>query len=351
MIKPVILIALGGVVVALAITLNFVISDDDGTQVTGQRPPTQTATQSSVGTSTGDDDQRSTSTIRPSFDVVRINPAGDAVIAGRAEPGTVVEIFDGDKKIGEARADGRGEWVFVPSTPLPPGGRTLSLRSTNPNGIVSTSIANVILVVPEKGKDIAGRPSETPSAPLALKVIREGRGAPEVLQKPTPQPVAKTAPTKDEPGSATQALTVEVVEYDDKGLLDISGRAEKGGLVHLYLDDKFLGRVESGPRNLWRSSPKEPAPAGMHKLRADLVNPAGEVQSRIEVVFARSVPLTDVPPGTLVVVEPGNSLWRIARQTYGSGFRYTVIYEANKRQIRDVDLIFPGQVFSLPSIN
>jgi len=49
-----------------------------------------------------------------------------------------------------------------------------------------------------------------------------------------------------------------------------------------------------------------------------------------------------------VIVQPGNSLWRIARRTYGDGVQYTVIYEANKDHIRDPDLIYPGQIFSLP---
>ncbi|MCS5600316.1 MAG: LysM peptidoglycan-binding domain-containing protein, partial [Rhodospirillales bacterium] len=84
-------------------------------------------------------------------------------------------------------------------------------------------------------------------------------------------------------------------------------------------------------------------------LRADYIKKDGKVLARREVIFARSVPLTGVKPGSLVVVEAGNSLWRIARRTYGSGFRYTVIYEANKEQIKNADLIFPGQVFALPS--
>ncbi len=49
-----------------------------------------------------------------------------------------------------------------------------------------------------------------------------------------------------------------------------------------------------------------------------------------------------------VVVQPGNSLWRIARRVYGEGMRYSVIYEANLGQIRDPDLIYPGQIFTLP---
>ena len=49
-----------------------------------------------------------------------------------------------------------------------------------------------------------------------------------------------------------------------------------------------------------------------------------------------------------VVVQPGESLWRIARATYGKGVRYTVIYAANRDQIRDPNLIYPGQVFVIP---
>jgi nucleoid-associated protein YgaU len=50
-----------------------------------------------------------------------------------------------------------------------------------------------------------------------------------------------------------------------------------------------------------------------------------------------------------VSVKRGDSLWRISRATYGKGTRYTVIYEANENQIRDPDLIYPGQIFVLPS--
>ncbi|TXM96069.1 LysM peptidoglycan-binding domain-containing protein, partial [Methylobacterium sp. WL103] len=44
----------------------------------------------------------------------------------------------------------------------------------------------------------------------------------------------------------------------------------------------------------------------------------------------------------------GDSLWQISRRTYGAGDRYTVIYDANQQQIRNPDLIYPGQIFVLP---
>jgi len=52
-----------------------------------------------------------------------------------------------------------------------------------------------------------------------------------------------------------------------------------------------------------------------------------------------------------VIVQPGNSLWRIARRVYGEGIRYSVIYRANQERIGDPDLIYPGQIFIVPSTN
>lgn len=50
-----------------------------------------------------------------------------------------------------------------------------------------------------------------------------------------------------------------------------------------------------------------------------------------------------------VLIRKGDTLWRISRENYGEGMRYTVIYLANGDQIRDPDLIYPGQIFRMPS--
>ena len=50
------------------------------------------------------------------------------------------------------------------------------------------------------------------------------------------------------------------------------------------------------------------------------------------------------------IIRSGDNLWTIARRVYGSGYRYTQIYGANREQIRDPDLIYPGQVFDLPEV-
>jgi len=331
--KPVIVAIVGIVVVALAIALNFVLNPSDEART---RPP---ATEQTAPATKSTDTANSSDA--PSFDIVRVNPQGNTVIAGRAKPGAKVEIYEGDTKIGEVEADRRGEWVFVPDQPLSPGSRRLSLVMKLPDGTSVPATSDVVIVVPEPGQDVGSGPSQ----PLAMRVPKEGQpGSVEILQKP-----GETPPTPGVPGQI--ALAVDAVDYDSKGKLDIVGKASPGGLIQLYLDNDFLGRAQADSHGAWALKPEKTAPDGNHTLRADQVDPTGKVTARVEVRFARSVPLANIPPGSLVVVKEGNSLWRIARNTYGSGFRYTQIFEANKEQIRDADLIFPGQVFKLPQTN
>ena len=69
---------------------------------------------------------------------------------------------------------------------------------------------------------------------------------------------------------------------------------------------------------------------------------------RVHMPFRREqLAARDIAEGR-IVVQPGQSLWRLARRAYGSGVRYTVIYQANRDQIRDPDLIYPGQTFAVP---
>ena len=51
----------------------------------------------------------------------------------------------------------------------------------------------------------------------------------------------------------------------------------------------------------------------------------------------------------IVTVQPGSTLWGIATENYGDGFLYVRVFEANREQIRNPDLIYPGQIFTVPS--
>ena len=58
---------------------------------------------------------------------------------------------------------------------------------------------------------------------------------------------------------------------------------------------------------------------------------------------------TPATKAVIITVQPGFTLWRIARENYGEGILYVKVFEANKDQIRDPDLIYPGQIFTVPA--
>jgi len=52
-----------------------------------------------------------------SFDIVRVEEDGSAVLAGRAAPGSTVRLLINEKVAGETQANERGEWVLIPAEP------------------------------------------------------------------------------------------------------------------------------------------------------------------------------------------------------------------------------------------
>jgi hypothetical protein len=273
--------------------------------------------------------------LKPVFDIVRITPNGDAVIAGKAEPNSMVTIYDDKKIIGAVKADHRGEWVFVPNTPFSPGSRQLSLRSDVSGGKSFPSDDVVVLVVPEPKKDIAGRKSDKPAQALALKIPNTG-GPSTILQKPVSE-------------ADSRSLNVDIIDYDQSGKLLISGRAKANDKIFAYLTNEFIGQTLTAKSGTWRLSPNRSIDPGLYTLRVDHVDVDGKVIERISMPFSRAEPMKEAPPEPFIVVQPGNSLWRLATRTYGTGMHYTTIFEANRDQIKDPDLIFPGQIFAIPT--
>ncbi len=107
--KPLVIVAsLGAAAVAGAIGVNVFLWQDEVTDRTS-------ATEAKAVAAAKDTALEAGAVSRPSFDIVRIGPEGDAVMAGRAQPGSTVVSLDNGKPIGEVTADKRGEWVFVPN--------------------------------------------------------------------------------------------------------------------------------------------------------------------------------------------------------------------------------------------
>jgi nucleoid-associated protein YgaU len=275
------------------------------------------------------------------------------VTAGRAAPGAEVILLAGTQELGRARADARGEWVILPTEPLSSGPRELSLVARLAGQDPVPGAETVLLLVPEQPVATGGpaEPEGGAAAESASRLAPAGRGQPPTtaMTMLLPPTNADAAPRiLQAPGAAQSRLSVDVVDYDDAGAMRFTGRAAPGAVVRLYVGGDHVGDATADVAGRWTMTPARQPRAGRHRLRADQIAAGGTVAARVEVPFQREELPQEMLRDGRIVVQPGHSLWRLSRLAYGHGVRYTVIYEANRDQIRDPQLIYPGQVFALP---
>lgn len=363
----------------------------------------------------------------PTFDTVRVEKTGEAVIAGTAAAGADVVVKLDGKEIGETTANADGAFVVVPDKPLPAGSGALTIESKAQGEAAPTvSEQSVAVIVPA---------ADQPQEPLVAVVSPDEPT--KVLQKPEvkAEPAAaaeQTAAAQPEPAAKPAKLvSIDAVDYDPAGNIVFSGQGEQGNTARVYIDNNFIGDAPVGPDGRWTFSGTADVAEGVHTLRVDGLDSAGKVLNRVEVPFFReqkskvaeatqpaqpaaetttqpeaaATPEQPAPAATpdqpatsaeqpaadasapaaetaaapaaetatapaaeaaaetaaapaaaaapkegRVVIQPGNNLWRISRVLYGSGTKYTTLYEANKDQIRNPNRIYPGQVFRTPDV-
>jgi len=274
--------------------------------------------------------------ILPSFDIVRISRNGTGVIAGRAAPNSDIYIYAKGKEIGSAVADRNGEWVLLYDVPLDSGPTELSLKSTMPGKFEVFSSDVVIVAVPDREEE---RFIEDESnGVIAILTPRTGAGPTRVLQKPRLVNFAEMS----------KGLSLDTLDYGQNSDIIISGTATKNARVRIYLDNRYLDEVTASEEGAWTYSFTHKMDRNEHRIRLDQLLEGDDVEVRVEQPFTRGTAIDTARAKGEVVVRPGNSLWHISRRLYGSGFHYTLIFGANKDVIKDPDLIYPGQKFTLP---
>ena len=277
----------------------------------------------------------------PDFDVVRVKPDGQTVIAGRAEPGASVTVLDGTTVVATVTADAHGEWVALPDKPLAPGSHELSLTQQSKGGAPDQKSANVVVVAVPEPKP--GTQGATPQA-LAVLMPRQGEGAAKTLQAPTGPSTAVPSVTGG-PGAAPQ---IGAVQYDGAGHVSVSGHAAPDERVLLYIENKPVGDTHADAHGDWSVKLGDTVAAGNYGLRVDSIGKDDKVRARTQLQFRRVEVPKELAGNQFLVVQPGDTLWHIARRTYGEGLLFTDIYHANKSEIVDPNLIYPGQVVALP---
>ncbi len=73
----------------------------------------------------------------PSFDLVRVEPDGSAVIAGRAAPHAELILLHNGEPIGRVKADWAGEWAFVTDKPLQTDRHKITILVNDPDAEIT----------------------------------------------------------------------------------------------------------------------------------------------------------------------------------------------------------------------
>lgn len=263
--------------------------------------------------------------VLPSFDIVRVDRTGYAVIAGRGKPDATVTIYANNEELISTVVEADGAWAVTTDTPLDAGPVELSLSMTTEEGLTVRGEETIVIYVPERPDD----------RPLVLRTTPGG--ATEVLQTPR------------DPEGGLGPLSLDVIDYDNSGSVIFSGRAEPRRIVQIFANRQPIGQTTSDENGHWTLSASM-AP-GVYTLQVIQLDEDGRPAYAIELPFERASPDQIQIVEGKVIVQPGNSLWRISRRAYGRGAQYTIVYEANIDQIRDPDLIYPGQIFVVPEEN
>ncbi|MEM1237191.1 MAG: peptidoglycan-binding protein LysM [Pseudomonadota bacterium] len=253
-------------------------------------------------------------------------------------PAVPVEEAEGETSVAAATATERAEGGEAMEAPVESAEAAASTEAQD--DAESVAAVEVEGATTESAEATGEVVSAAPAAPQVLLADDEGI---RVLQSP----------------EAMTSVALDTITYTDEGDVSLGGRALGDGFVRIYIDDQPITTSRIEADGSWRTALPE-VDTGVYTLRVDELDDEGAVTSRVETPFKREDPdvlaeaVAQTPEGGSLVsapsmtVQPGATLWAIAREKYGEGRLFVKVFEANRGSIQDPDLIFPGQVFDLP---
>ena len=210
--------------------------------------------------------------LEPAFDVVNVDPSGDAVIAGRAAPNAKVELRDAGKTVAEATADAAGQFVIIPSAPLAPGDHSLSLAANDAKAGPETSKTVAVSVAAPEAKVAVSNPPQPDAKAGASSPTPEAKAA-ALTPANTPAPALATRNLAKASSPAGSRVAIQTVEADAAGGLIARGFAEPNATVRLYLNDADVADARTKADGRWSLTIKNGMIPGSYLMRADEISP------------------------------------------------------------------------------
>ncbi len=312
----------------------------------------------------------------PGISAFRLDPDGRMLVAGRSQTGWQTSILVDGAALKTLIPETGGEFVeflFLEGS-TQPRVLSLSMRSPETGEDVTSSDEVIIAPMPARSEQAGAPPTDGVEQGTSAQTGDDPALEQSATAKPTeaqaaaaPEPQRQAVLLSDESGvrvlqppvadqdapDVMSSVALDAITYSDRGDVVLSGRGSGEGFVRVYLDNQPVAASRIAPDGGWRSTLPQ-GDSGVFTLRIDEMDNDGTVTSRVETPFKREDrTVVDGQEKTAqtaraVTVQPGNTLWEISRERYGEGPMYVRIFEANRDRIRDPDLIYPGQIFTVP---
>lgn len=239
----------------------------------------------------------------PSFDVIRVEPDGASVVAGRSRPGAEVEMLRDGQPFARTKADDAGNFALVPPV-LAPGSHEITLRSTAPDGATAAGRASAVVVVAQDHRTkplvavtAPGRPTAVLSLPdTASKDSAANDAAPGKAEAKAEAKTGAKIGTK--PPASPPPVKVVGVDAEAGGRLYVTAQGAPKADLRLYLNDTLVAPGQAGPDGRVAFTIGRGVTPGDYRVRVDQVDPAsGAVKTRAETAFAVPPNLGPAPAG------------------------------------------------------
>ena len=233
------------------------------------------------------------------IDTISYSSNGDVILGGRGQADNFVRIYLDNQFLATSKIAADGYWALELSD-IEPGIYTLRVDELNAAG------------------DVVSR-AETPFKREAAEELAELMAAGTETEEPSAE------------GPSESAAETQVV--DAEALASVEPEAA---------DDPQTEEVVTQEEVNVQAEVAELNPQGEQS------SDGGSLAVEGQPADTASVLRTPSKKFRVRTVQPGSTLWAIAKESYGAGIEYFKVFEANKERIRDPDLIYPGQVFEIP---
>jgi nucleoid-associated protein YgaU len=312
-----------------------------------EEPQTQVAAvEQPTAPTTAETQTAAPATVPPTIDAIEIE--GDRTFfAGAGPDGATVRLYVDNAFIADAQVEG-GRWLVEAGSVLTKPNQRIrvDLLQRGTATVIGRAEVDFVLELPPGDEPTAVTTAEQAS-PQATAEAEE-----PVVAATTP---AETPAQTSEPAASATVETLTVPPATTSETAPSATVAETPVTQPAAPEAQAVDAPASQPTSTTSTEVAQPATPAIASAETPAVAQAPAVEAEaapaIPTMVAVSMGGADAQrfAAGKAIIRRGDNLWTIARRVYGTGMKFTTIYEANTGQIRDPDRIYPGQVFNLPT--